>query len=362
MSASSSIIVWANGIKAELAQRLPGQRKTQRDKLAVLVATMLHVRSANLVELASGLPRDSDRLDMGYQWISRFLENDLVSCDTVMQPFAVDILARAAEPGEAIPLILDQSKLSDRHQVLMLGVRWGERALPLAWRVAETDGAPGFRRGRLWVRDPERPARRRATMAARRGRRRAVCRPLLRHARTDPPVPGPRLGLPAAAEEPALAKAGGNLTARIGSRKTSTGELASSGGNYFEAVALTGKRVSTKIGIIRDPGHAEPWIIAMSAKPGYLTTLDYAKRWGIEPMFSDFKSRGFGIEQTQIHYPDRVARLILVMALALYWAVSTGMGDDAENPSPAEKNHPTVSPAKSPEASSPGSPRDCESS
>lgn len=94
----------------------------------------------------------------------------------------------------------------------------------------------------------------------------------------------------------------------------------------------------------------------------YLTTLDYGKRWGIEPMFSDFKSRGFGIEQTQIHYPDRVARLILVMALALYWAVSTGMWDDAENPLPAEKKPQTVSPEKSPGANSPGSPGDCASS
>jgi len=67
---------------------LLGQRKTQRDKLSLLVATMLHVRSANLVELASGLPRPSHCWDMGYQWIARFLANDLVSCDTVMQPFA----------------------------------------------------------------------------------------------------------------------------------------------------------------------------------------------------------------------------------------------------------------------------------
>ena len=75
----------------------------------------------------------------------------------------------------------------------------------------------------------------------------------------------------------------------------------------------------------------------MSAKPGYLTTLGYAARWGIEPMFSDFKSRGFGLQQTHLRYPDRLARLILVMALALYWAVSTGMSDQANNPAPAEK-------------------------
>src|SRR3954452_7645204 len=130
--------------KAELAQRLARQRKTQRDKLAVVVATMLHVRSANLVEMAAGLPRASDRWDMGYQWISRSLANGLVCCDDVMAPFAREILAWLAESGEPIPLILDQTKASDRHQILMLSVRWGERALPLAWRVAETEGAIGF--------------------------------------------------------------------------------------------------------------------------------------------------------------------------------------------------------------------------
>jgi hypothetical protein len=152
MAQVNGIVVWTEGIKAELAKRLPKQRKTQRDKLAVLVATMLHVRSANLVELAAGLPRESDRWDMGYQWISRFLANDLVCCDTVMEPFAREIpvsstgqaLAQLAETGEPIPLILDQTTASDRHQILMLSVRWGERALPLAWRVEETAGAIGF--------------------------------------------------------------------------------------------------------------------------------------------------------------------------------------------------------------------------
>lgn len=347
MSAASGIVVWADGIKAELMRRLPKQRKTQRDKLALLVATMLHVRSANLVELASGLPRQSDRWDMGYQWISRFLENNLVSCDAVMQPFAADVLTRAAMSGEAIPLILDQSKLSDRHQVLMLSVRWGERALPLAWRVEETDGAIGFatQKNLLDAVRPWLPAGTGVVLYADRFYGTPELIRLCRDHAWDY-----RLRLK------------GSLTARIGSRKTSTGELAASGGNYFAGVALTGKRVSTNIGIIRDPGHSEPWIIAMSAKPSYLTTLDYGKRWGIEPMFSDFKSRGFGIEQTQIHNPDRVARLILVMALALYWAVSTGMWDEAENPAPAEKKHPTVSPAKSPGANSPGSPGACESS
>src|ERR1700745_3307524 len=123
MAQANGIAGWAEGIRAELPKRLPRQRKTQRDKLAVLVATMLHVRSANLVELAAGLPRASDRWDMGYQWISQFLANYLVCCDTVMEPFARESVARLTETEEPIPLILDQTTASDRHQVLMLSVR-----------------------------------------------------------------------------------------------------------------------------------------------------------------------------------------------------------------------------------------------
>lgn len=82
----------------------------------------------------------------------------------------------------------------------------------------------------------------------------------------------------------------------------------------------------------------------MRDKPGYPTTLDYAGRWGIEPMFSDFKSRGFGLEQSQLQTPDRLSRLLLVMSLALYFAVSTGQWDAASNPSVDEKKHPHDSP------------------
>ena len=254
MTQVNGIAIWAEGIKAELAQRLPRQRKTQRDKLAVLVATMLHVRSANLVEVAAGLPRASDRWDMGYQWISRFLANGLVCCDDVMAPFAREILAWLAETGAPIPLILDQTKASDRHQILMLSVRWGERALPLAWRVAETEGAIGFATQQELL----------EVVAGWLSVGQAVILLADRFYGTPEMICwcGDRgMGLSAAAQ--------GNLVARLGATRTTTGALALSGGHYFENIILTGKRITTNLGIIRDPGHTEPWIIAMSAKPGY---------------------------------------------------------------------------------------------
>jgi hypothetical protein len=147
----TGILCLADSIKAELEQLLPGQRKTQRGKLSLLVATMLDARSANLMDLAAALPLEADRTGplgnpqryMCYQWIARFLANPLVDTDEVMAPFARQVLERLVG-GEPLALILDQSKISDRHQDLILSVRFGERALPLAWRVETTDGAIGF--------------------------------------------------------------------------------------------------------------------------------------------------------------------------------------------------------------------------
>jgi len=137
-----------------------------------------------------------------------------------------------------------------------------------------------------------------------------------------------------------------NLQVWIGGQKSPLHRHVSARLPYLTGVELTHRRIVTNIGIINDPGHDEPWLveprgspdIAMSDKPGYLTTLDDTARWGIEPMFSDFKSRGFGLEQSQLRTPDRLARLLLVMSLALYFAVSTGVWDAATNPTADEKS------------------------
>src|SRR4051795_1204153 len=156
----------SEGIIADLVARLPRQRKTQRAKLGLLVATMLEARSANLMDLAAALPRGTERLalrhpgiegpaghprpggterlDMRYQWIERLLANPRLEVDAVMAPYARELLGRAAASGQRLVLILAKTRATAHHQVLMLGLRVGGRALPLAWRVRETRGSIGF--------------------------------------------------------------------------------------------------------------------------------------------------------------------------------------------------------------------------
>ena len=321
----------ARSISAALHDRLPWQRKTQRENLALLVATMLSERSANLMSLAAALPRQPGRIDMRYQWIVRVLANPLIECDAVMLAFAGEVLARAqadAGPG-GVDLILDQSRASERHQILMLALRWGERALPLAWRVEETEGAIGFgvQKGLLdavaaWL--PE-----------------GICVRLLGDRFYGTPA---LIGHCQSLGWDYRLRLKGNLRVWIDGADAGPIEQLARGTPHLTGVELTARRVRTNVGFIQDPGHEAPWIVAMSEAPGYLTTLDYARRWGIEPMFSDFKTRGFGLEDSQIRYPDRLARLILVMALALYFAVSTGQWDAAHHATPAERRSPEHQP------------------
>ncbi len=243
----------ADSLSADLQQRLPHQRKTQRAKLALLVATMLDVRSANLMDLAAGLPLAADRTDMRYQWITRLLGNPLVISDMIMEPFAREALERAATDDQAVVLILDQSKLSDRHQVLMLALRYGARALPLAWRVEATEGAIGFetQKALLEAVAPWLPAAAKVRLMGDRFYGTAALIGWCQERAWDY-----RLRLK------------GNLGVFDRTGKTTTGDCACNKVYYLENVELTGKRARTPIGILQDPGHAEPWIIALSEPPG----------------------------------------------------------------------------------------------
>src|SRR3954463_12020275 len=81
---------------------------------------------------------------MRYQWISRLLGNELIDVDAVMAPYAREVLARLAADGRRVVLMIDQTRATERHQVVMVAARVGGRALPLAWRGKATEGAIGF--------------------------------------------------------------------------------------------------------------------------------------------------------------------------------------------------------------------------
>jgi hypothetical protein len=133
-----------------------------------------------------------------------------------------------------------------------------------------------------------------------------------------------------------------NLIVIQGLQKMKTKDLEQLGEHFIEHVTLTGLREQTNIATIHEEGYEEAWIIAMSKKPDFYKALDYGMRWSIEPMFSDFKTRGFGLEDTHLHYPDRLEKLILVMAIAMMWATFSGLWDAIIHSLPYENKESTL--------------------
>lgn len=296
-------------IDEDFQERHPLYHKSRREGLATLAGVMLDVRSANLMELSAALPREIGTAHDRYQYMERQLKNDKTDVDVTIKPYALEVIERLSARGETIILQMDQSHINDVNEVLMLSVRLRKRALPVAWRVRSTQGNIGF----------------------------GVQKELLDGVKAWMPQ-GASILLAAdrfygtaalidwcqKAEWSYRIRMKGNLTLGHEGGELTTSEVVTRLPQGVVGAELYGSGVTTNIGVLHEKGHKEPWIIAMDAQPSRYTTLDYGMRWGIENMFSDFKSRGFGLMQSHIQIPKRLERLILVMSIALYWAVSCG--------------------------------------
>jgi hypothetical protein len=297
-------------IEEDFRERLPGYHKSRREGLATLAGVMLETRSANLMELAAALPREIGAADHRYQYIERQLKNQEIDAGAVIKSYAMQVIERLASRGQTIVLQMDQSHINDTNEVLMVSARLRKRAVPVAWRVRSTQGNIGFGVQKelldsvlAWL--PEGVS---VMLAADRFYGTAQL-----------------IGWCQKAGWSYRIRLKGNLTLAHEGGELTTGDVASRLPRGVTGAELYGSGIVTNIGVLHEKGHKEPWIIAMDANPGRYTVLDYGMRWGIENMFSDFKSRGFGLMQSQIKKPDRLERLILIMSIALYWAISCGM-------------------------------------
>jgi Transposase DDE domain len=307
---SGGIAHMAAVIEDDLSGRETGLYKPHIKGLADIAASMLACRSVNTSELLSVLPRQSKDKDSRYRYIHRWLKNPLIEPLTVMGGFIPELVGMAGMNSKTVILMMDQSKISDGFECLMVSMRVGERAVPVAWKVKEVKGNIGFdeQHPLLEAVFAMMPEGINILLAADRFYGTAMLIGWCQQHGWEYRI---RLK-----DNLILLHEGGQIT---------TGEAAKASMSAIHNAALNESGVITHIGILHETGHKEAWIIAMSELPTKGRVLDYGMRWGIEPMFSDFKSRGFGITQTQLQHADRIERLILVLTIALYWAASTGM-------------------------------------
>ncbi len=219
------------------------------------------------------------------------------------------LLLKLSKHQERLFFMIDQSKINDDLELLMISVRVNKRALPIFWMYKETNGAIGFKEQKdiletvkSWL-----PKEINVLLA---GDRFYGSKNLIEWCQNNNWQYRLRLK--------------GNFVINQNNESQKTlNQLESEGVKYLQKANMR-MGVVTDIGILYEKGHKEAWYIAMDSKPTDLKILDYAKRWGIENMFSDFKSRGFSLMDSKLRFADRLERLIMVTSIAFHWAVSVG--------------------------------------
>jgi hypothetical protein len=91
----------AEAVESDFARRLPGMNRARRRRVAQVVAAML-------------------------------------------ASFAGEVAKRLSACGQTLVVMMHQSHINDLNEVLMVSLRFGGRALPVAWRVKTTQGGIGF--------------------------------------------------------------------------------------------------------------------------------------------------------------------------------------------------------------------------
>jgi hypothetical protein len=303
--------VFAN-LTHQLHRDLPLEPLTRIVNLAAVAMGILRSKSLQVGQIVTASPLEGSR-DSLKKRVQRFLKNASVTVEDYYQPLAKRILRRLVAGGARVHLTLDRTEWGD-FNILYVCVGWRGRALPLLWQMLGP-GASSFAEQKellgvvawwlppgarvLLLGDREFGTGVLAQWAVQQGW--GVCLRLRAH----------------------------EYIRRAGTLDFEMLPLVLPGERRFwSPVAFTQKHAVAGLNLAMywAPTAAEPWYLITTEPTCKLACASYAKRFRIEEMFKDFKNngRGFGLELTGVRHADRLARLLLALALVYTWLLLWG--------------------------------------
>lgn len=296
--------------------------------IAQLVVSLVLVRTVSWPRLANGVdnPRAGGVESAAYRRIQRLFGWAGFSQGSYCRL----VLSFVGEREKRLTLVMDRTdwKLGQKPlNILMLGFIWQGIAIPLVWEVLRKSGnssmterkalmdkllgiAPGLRVGAFLA---DREFIGADWLAYLREKGMPRCIRIRSNFRTGLRVKGTSKGTSA---ETFFQHLGVGQEQTLKRRKRINGEL----------LYLVGLRLENDL-----------LIIATDLKPqsGLHT---YGLRWGIETLFGCLKSRGFNLEQTHVTDPDKLSRLLILLAIAVLWAFSAGLWLHQQKPISLKKH------------------------
>jgi len=296
-----------------LSQHCPTKRITQARNLAWFITGLVVAAHCQLTRIAPHLPWDGER-DSVIQRLRRIVMNPRLDVRTLYGP-TVGYLLHWLNGPDGIVLVIDRTTLSNDLNILMIGIAFRGRVLPLAWKVQKKQGS--FQRCYLeaalrfiaqWT-----PLHAQIWVVGDREYQDVALQTFVRDTlgwhfvqRLDQstwvfPVCGRKFKLNGSGLRPGQYRSFGRV--RITQQQ-------------FGIVELIGYGA---------PEEDEPWYLISDHRLGRQALSIYCKRFWIEEMFRDFKSHGWDLEKSGLLHPARMQRLLLCIALAYVWLVNIGV-------------------------------------
>jgi hypothetical protein len=245
---------------------------------------------------------------------SRWLHNEKLKVNEIYQNLAT--LAWVDWTGGALEVALDVTMLWAKYAVVRVAVIYRGRALPLAWVVVEQSSATvALHHYEAMLRQAARllPSQCQVTLLADRGFDDTHLMELAVELNWHFVI---RLKGSLWVYRPFKGRC------KVSRLLPPQGEV-----HLLHTIQLTERRfgpVHLALGHIRTPNGYEQWAL-VSDLPTTLETFEtYALRFDIEESFLDDKSGGFQLEASQIDDADALSRLLLILATATLYLVSTG--------------------------------------
>ena len=283
----------------------------QKQTLALFSYGVLGAQSCTLSVVCRQLSGQAENSSLERR-LQRWLANDRLQVRPLLDSWVRWVL----EVWGQAPLVvlMDETKLSDHVAVMMVGLAYRSSAIPLLWRAYAPHDYPEEGQVALLMGLLERlqaliPAGQTRVVLADRGlgtspswqaRLSESGWPyLVRVQRTT------RIQLPNAKPQPLRHLVG------YGQRWTGRAQVFKKAGWQWKWVY-----------VVWEVGYAEPWCLC-SDQP-HLDPMLYASRAYHECGFRDLKSDGFQWQRSRVWLPSHVERLLLVLALATFWALTEG--------------------------------------
>jgi len=288
------------------------ERITRVRNLVWLMVGLSLSRSVHLSQIAAKLPSQTKLLSK-VQRLTRLLQNGALKVRPWYRPLVQPLLAQVAKNGP-VRLIMDASKVSAHHRLLMVALAYRKRALPIAW---------------TWVNS----GRGHSSALKQLALLGYVQRLLPEHAQVIL-VGDCEFGSTLLLKQVEkwlwhyVLRQKGNtqVCVSVQSRWQRFVDLVCAKDEpcWYSHALLTLDLFHTSLLAYWKSGQPEPWLLATNLPQAQTALAAYRLRMWVEEMFGDWKGHGIDVEKTRLCHVARLSRLTLAVALWYMWHITEG--------------------------------------